>query len=359
MDLFNVKNIYHISSFLKALFISVLFASFYSTMANAIGFTSPNDSFLYPGVVAFNDFFEVMTYVGIIKVWDLPSIYAEKGVNFLPPVCISFYAVCALIIKYLSINKYILFLIAYLLPLAIILKKSPKFANKSKYWFLILFSYPILFVVTRGNVAIFVFLFLVLSILYADKIALSMLFLAMAVSIKVTPVIFIIYFIAYYRNNIKKLFTTLLLFVTFLFLVNYLAIVLLTNTVPATAYNPYNFFNSVKVYESFMLYKFGGLAWGSSFYMPLRFLASRAYDHLHLGFLQFFLDMKPLLFNLIVAIILLLIYLYKYNVKSLFVMLFDKNKMLKIASIVFILFTPIAADYYLTVLFLPLFYTFC
>src|ERR1700709_2314804 len=104
MEILNIKNIFDISSFLKALFISVLFASFISTMANAVGFTSPFDNFLYPGVVAFNDFFEVMTYVRIVKVWEMPSIYAEKGINFLPPVCISFYAACALIIKFLRIN---------------------------------------------------------------------------------------------------------------------------------------------------------------------------------------------------------------------------------------------------------------
>lgn len=356
MDLFNFKNIFDISSFLKALFISVLIASFISTMTNAIGFTRPFDNFLYPGIAAFNDFFEVMHYVRIADTWHLPSIYAEKGINFLPPFCISIYAACALLIKYLHINKYIIFLIVFFVPLGIVLKKSDLFANKSKYWFLILFSYPILFVVTRGNVAIFVFLFLVLSLLYVDKIMLSMLFLAMAVSIKVTPVIFIIYFIAYYKNNIKKLFTGLLLFVAFLFLINYLSVIFITKTVPASAYNPYNFFGSIKVYDSWMLYQFGGLGYCSSFYLPFRFLAYKGYVYWNLGFFQFLLNIKPLLINLIVVLILLLIYLYKYSLKSLFEILLDKNKMLKIASIIFILFTPITNDYYLTVLFFPLFF---
>ncbi len=356
MDLFNVKNIAEISSFLKALFFSVLFASFISTMANAIGFTRPYDNFLYPGIAAFNDFFEVMTYVRIIKVWDLWSIYETKGINFLPPFCISIYAACALIIKYFKISKYIVFLIVFFVPLLIVLKKSDLFANKSRYWFLILFSYPILFVVTRGNFAILVFLFLVLSILYADKSALSMLFLAMAVSIKVTPVIFMIYFVAHYINNGKKLFTSLLLFVVFLFLLNYLSIIFITKTVPANAYNPYNFFKSIAVYDSWMVYKFGGLAYCSSFYLPFRFIVYKAYSYSHISFFEFLLNVKPLIINLIVVIILLLIYLYKYSLKSLFEILRDKNKMLKIASIVFILFTPITADYYLTVLFLPLFF---
>jgi len=356
MNVFNLNNISHISSFLKALFISVLFASFISTMANAIGFTTPYDNFLYPGIAAFNDFFEVMHYVRIADTWNLPSIYEAKGINFLPPLCISIYAACALIIKYLKISKYIIFLIVFFVPLGIVLKKSDLFVNKSKYWFLILFSYPILFVVTRGNLAILVFLFLVLSILYKDKIALSMLFLAMAVSIKITPVIFIIYFAVYYRNNVKKLFTSLLLFVAFLFLLNYLSIIFLNKTVPSTVYNPYNFFKSIEIYDSWMVYKFGGFAYCSSFYLPFRFIAYKAYGYSHLGFLQLILNAKPLLINFIAVIILLLIYLYKHNLKSLFVILFDKNKVLKIASIIFILFTPITNDYYLTVLFLPLFF---
>lgn len=356
MDIFNIKNISDISSFLKALFISVLIASFISTMANAIGFTMPYDNFLYPGKAAFNDFFEVMHYVRIIDTWDLWSIYKTEGINFLPPFCISIYAACALLIKYLKIHKFIIFLIVFFVPLAIVLKKSHLFVNKSKYWFLILFSYPVLFVVTRGNVAILVFLFLVLSILYADKIALSMLFLAIAVSIKITPVIFIIYFVAYYINNIKKLFSCLLLFVACLFLINYLSIIFIAKTVPATAYNPYNFFKSIDVYDSWMVYKFGGLAYCSSFYLPFRFIAYKAYGFSHLSIFQFILNVKPLLINFIVVMILLGIYLYKYSFKSLFEMLFDKNKMLKIASIIFILFTPITNDYYLTVLFLPIFF---
>ncbi len=355
-DLFNIKNISDISSFLKALFIAVLFASFISTMANAIGFTMPYDNFLYPGIAAFNDFFEVMNFVGITHTWDLPSIYAEKGINFLPPFCISIYAACALVIKYLKITKYIIFLIVFFVPLAIVLKKSDLFVNKSKYWFLILFSYPVLFVITRGNIAILVFLFLVLSVLYADKIALSMLFLAMAVSIKVTPIIFIIYFVAHYINNIKKLFASLLLFFAFLFLLNYLSIIFIAKAVPAAAYNPYNFFKSIAIYDSWMLYKFGGFAYCSSFYLPFRFLAYKAYGYLHISLFQFILNVKPLLINLTVVIILLLIYLYKHSLKLLFEMIFDKDKMLKMASIIFILFTPITNDYYLTVLFLPLFF---
>lgn len=356
MNLFNIKNISDISSFLKALFISVLCASFISTMANAIGFTMPYDNFLYPGIAAFNDFFEVMHYVRIADTWSLPSIYAEKGINFLPPFCITIYAVCALIIKYLHISKYIIFLIVFFVPLIIILKKSDLFANKSKYWFLILFSYPILFVVTRGNIAILVFLFLVLSISYADKIALSMLFLALAVSIKVTPVIFIIYFVAYHIKNTKKLFTSLALFAAFLFLVNFLSIVFLTKTLPVTVYNPYKFFESIKIYDSWMLYKFGGFAYCSSFYLPFRFIVYKAYNYSHLSLFKFIQDVPPLLINLMVVIILLLIYLHKHSLKSLFEMIYDKNKMLKTASIIFILFTPITNDYYLTVLFLPLFF---
>ncbi len=356
MNLFNLRYISNISSFLKALFIAVLCASFISTMANAIGFTMPYDNFLYPGIAAFNDFFEVMNYVGITYTWDLPSIYAEKGINFLPPFCISIYAACALIIKYLHINKYIVFLIVFFVPLWIVLKNSNLFVNKSRYWFLILFSYPILFVVTRGNVAILVFLFLVLSMLYADKIALSMLFLAIAVSIKVTPVIFIIYFAARYINNIKKLSASLLVFVAFLFLLNYLSIIFIAKVVPAAAYNPYNFFRSIAIYDSWMLYKFGGLGYCSSFYLPFRFIAYKAYGHTHISLFQLILTAKPLLINLIVVIILLLIYLYRHSFKSLFEIVLDKNKMLKIASIIFILFTPITNDYYLTILFLPLFF---
>src|ERR1044071_2406692 len=100
MDLFYIKSISDISSFLKALLLSVLVASFISTMANAVGFTMPYDNFLYPGRVAFNDFFEVIHYVRIADTWNQPSIYADKGINFLPPFSLSIYAACALIIKY-------------------------------------------------------------------------------------------------------------------------------------------------------------------------------------------------------------------------------------------------------------------
>jgi hypothetical protein len=105
-----------------------------------------------------------------------------------------------------------------------------------------------------------------------------------------------------------------------------------------------------------MLYKFGGFAYCSSFYLPFRFLAYKAYGFSDMSFFQFFLNLKPMLVNLIVVIMLLLIYLYKHSLKSLFDMLHDKYKILKITSIIFILFTPITNDYYLTVLFLPIFF---
>ncbi len=345
-----------ISSFLRTMFFLVLIASFFNTIATSIGIGFPHNTFLFiPGDV-FADYFEVMDALKIVKTWDGINAYREIGINHMPPFAISIYVLMAYCIKFIAFSKATTYLIIFVLPLLILLLQSSFFANKSSYWFLILFSYPVLIVLTRGNVGILVFVSLAFFILRIESILLSMLFLAIATSIKITPVIFIIYFLVYHLNNWKKIVGGLACFVFFMVMINYLSVNLVSATVSPTIYDPYYFFKAIAKYENIYIQQFQGLGYGSSFYMAFRYVVDLFDRHTRIGFFRFLLNIKPLLVNFTVFVVLLGLYLWKFPLEKLKAFILNRDNILKVVSIVFVLFTPVTGDYYLTILILPLFF---
>lgn len=346
----------NISSFLKTILLFVLIACFFNTIATSLGFTFPYNTFLFKPEDIFADFFKVMDALKIADTWSGPNYYDEIGVNFLPPFAVSLYTAVALMIKHFYLNKLTAFVLVFIIPFALLIKNSSVFTNKSKYWFLILFSYPILQILTRGNLAGLVFVFLTFYLLNIKNIYISMLFLAFAVSIKITPVIFITYFVVYHLKDVKKVIAGIVLFLIFLFMVNLLSVVFMNITVPKTVYDSYAFFSSLKVYEKIMVYGFGGLIYGSSFYMAFRLFIHTITKVTHFDLLYIILSVPALIINSLVVLSLLVIYLKKFSIISFKSMLADKYTILKLVCIVYVLFTPVTGDYYLAVLLLPLFF---
>jgi hypothetical protein len=346
----------NISSFLRTMFFLVLIASLFNTIASSLGLGFPYNTFLFLPEDVFADFFKVMDALKIVETWPGINAYQEIGINHMPPLAVSVYVCMAYCIKFLAFTKATTYLLIFVLPLLILLLQSSFFSNKSRYWFLILFSYPILIVLTRGNVAILVFVSLAFFILRIENIIFSMLFLAIATSIKITPVIFIIYFLVYYQNNWKKIVAGLACFVLFIAIINYLSVSLVSAAVSPTVYDPFYFFKAVDKYENVYIEQFQGLRYGSSFYMALRYVINILDKHTGLGFFHFLLNIKPLIVNFTVFLLLLGLYLWRFSFEKLKAFILNRDNILKVVSIVFVLFTPVTADYYLTILILPLFF---
>ena len=351
--MFGVNNI---SSFLRTMFFLVLLACFYNTIATSIGLGFPYNTFLFIPEDVFADFFKVMDALKIVKTWPAINEYQQIGINHMPPFAISIYVWMAYCIKFLSFTRVTTYLLIFVLPLLLLLLKSTRFVNQSRYWFLILFSYPVLVVLTRGNVALLVFVCLAFFILQIDNIIVSMLCLAIATSIKITPVIFIVYFLVCHFDNWKRMLAGVAVFVLFMGIINYLAVILVSATLSPTVYDPFYFLKAIGKYENIYIEQFQGLRYGSSFYMAFRYIINLLEKHTGIGLFKFLLDIKPLLINFTVMLMLVGLYLWKFPLQRFKAFILNRYNILKVVSIVLVLFTPVTADYYLTILILPLFF---
>lgn len=346
----------NISFFLRTIFFFVLIASFFNTIATSVGFTYPYNTFLFTAEDIFADFFKVIDALKISDTWSGENFYDQIGINFLPPFAMSIYTVVALMMKHLYVSKLTAYLLVFIVPLILLIKSSASFTNKSKYWFLILFSYPVLQILSRGNLAGLVFVFLAFFLLNVKNIYASMFFLALAVSIKITPVIFVAYFVVSHITDVKKIIKGAGFFLIFLFVINLLSVMLLNHTVSKTVYNPYAFFSSLAVYEKIMVYGFGGLIYGSSFYMAFRLFIHIVARATHFDLFYIILAVPALVINSLAILLLLIVYLKKFSLDSFKNMLLDRYTILKLVCIVYVLFTPVTGDYYLAVLLLPIFF---
>lgn len=124
---------------------------------------------------------------------------AETVANY-PPFGYLFYE----ILKFLKINKLqnlVLLYIFILLPVFFIFKKKfDSSENLFILFFLIFFNYPYAFSLERGNLEIFVSLFLFISFFLKNNFYKSI-FISLAASLKLTPLIFLLVFLN--KKNFK------------------------------------------------------------------------------------------------------------------------------------------------------------
>jgi hypothetical protein len=296
----------------------------------------------------FGDFLKAADSLHITKLWDGENYYdfllEKKGIHHVvPPFTIFIWAISSYAIKYF-LNKYLFYFIFFVLPLCILfIYKSLKFKN----FYILLFSYPILIAIQRGNVAILVFIFLFSSFYFfkKEKIITSIFFLILATSLKVTPLLFILLLFDY--KNIKKSIKIFLIFILTLLTFNILIIFLNKLLVNRNIYDSMNFFKYLKVYNSYAIEKLGGLRYGSSLYMPI-LTSFKVFSN---NLFRYFTLLNPYLFNLLIFTIFFFI---KNKINSIKYYLNDENIKLELITICFLLFMPVTADYYLILLFLPL-----
>lgn len=343
-----------ISSFFKLICIFFIISQLFHFIGSFVHFSYP--LFYWDSSDNFADWFKVMDALKIAKTWNGDNPYDTIGINHMPPVAIAIYVLMALAIKHLHLTMVGSYILIFIIPLFIILNNKKYFANQSNYLYLFLTAYPILCILKTGNIAVLVLLFLVLFIIHIKNIPLSMLFLAIATSIKITPIIFFIYFIVYYRHHIKSIIKGLFYLCTTLLIINYLSVILISNTIASHIYTIGSFFPGVQNYERLYINEGMGLAGGSSFYMAFQFLLNALNKNHNSNFFNQILSIKPLIINFVVVLFLAILYFLKFSWADFKKTIANKFIVLKLTCIIFILFTPITADYYLCMLLIPLFF---
>ncbi len=275
--------------------------------------------------------------------------------TFVTPLCVTTMQIGALLFNTHFLNKSHVFSILFILPMLFIFIKNKKELINLPIFFL---SYPFIFNMHRANVAFFVFLCLFLFLLYIEKNPfLAILYLGIATSYKITPIIYIIVFWIQYKNNIKNCVQYTLIFICLLFLINFSSLWLNQSYHIHDVYSPKAFKEKLPLYEYLYISLLWGLNGNPSWYMLFfyslkRFLGytpklnhnfismSAGISLSLLAFLYYFLKGK----------------VYKMKFKSFFRDFFerlDTTQAFLMASLAQFIFLPLMQDYYLLLLLIP------
>ena len=274
MNILSRKINFSINSFFITYHLLFYIICFLTIFLNSI--SSINLTILFEKDI-FADLYKVMDALKIIHCWPENNTYDEKtlGINFLPPFTILIYTFFAYIIKILNLNNLIFYLILIsfvFISLYNLLKN--KFSKL--ILFLILSTYPFLFTIQRGNFSLLVFLFLIATFVYRNNRNKSLFFLALAVCIKITPIIFFIPLLV--GNRPKIIIHKILIFLLFMILINILSILIVSIVVTNDIYDFKLFFVSQYNYSKVMISNNQGLNYGNSLYMMIKVILNKYFS---------------------------------------------------------------------------------
>jgi hypothetical protein len=297
----------------------------------------------------FADLLKVADTLKIVDCWYGLNPYDTIGINYLPPFSIFLYSLFTFTFKYLSFNLspnqfYLLLIFIFFFFFAFIFTKI---FNIRKYNLLFLFSYPFLFSLERGNFALIVFLLLLFSIYFKKNNKISIFLLSLAVSIKLTPIIF--FLILIHDNSIHQIVRKLFLLCFYLLVINLISIYSLSFFLDQYSYSVLNFFSEQIIYENLMIRNLGGLSYGNSIYMPIYVITKILKN----PFLDSFFSLSPYFISIILFILFIIFLVIRFK-NNIIILLNNYNFKLELFCLSFILFTPVSADYYLLILFIPI-----
>jgi hypothetical protein len=309
--------------------------------SNGLGY--PFDTFLLNPIIRFSDFFQVVDGFGIVDIWGGPStefIYYDHTL----PVVTTIYLLSAKLIQATGNQYFVLFLL-FAVSFAVVFVVSKRRGNSLLMTLLALCSYPVLMDVDRGNIAILVFAFLLVA-MASERVMVSTLALALAASVKLTPIVFLIPFLLGRPLTFRWVFKVLMLVAGWFVVINALVIAINGTVLSPHEYNPGVLFTrTIEYYNRWHVTTLEGLPYGSSLYMPLVYFS---------GKLEVLTVASPQ--GLVVffgAIVMMYLWLSGTIVDTVERFLIKPN-MIFIACICFILFMPVSADYYLIMLLIPL-----
>ncbi|MEJ0055055.1 MAG: hypothetical protein WDN75_05015 [Bacteroidota bacterium] len=313
--------------------------------SNGLGF--PYDSFLYDPADRFGDFFNVVGSVS--NVITPENVYPEFiYYEHILPFSATYYLAFAVLIKSTASREVIFFCLYLLLLLSAVLI-SRKQGNRTAILFLALCSYPMIFAIDRGNLAIVVFVALLFA-LCSESLIYSTMAVAIAASFKLTPSIFLIPILLAEPLSTQRLRKGVLLFAGWFFALNLTAILINGHFLTPHVYNPAVLLGEITGhYNNRYVDAMAGLGYGSSLYMPTVYIFYQ--QALHAFFVAHF---RPLTLAVIVGAGIAILGLWKRTFMELTHFLMTKQKMTFIICICFVLFMPVTGDYYLLIMLLPL-----
>jgi len=238
-------------------------------------------------------------------------------------------------------NSYILFFVCSMMLFVVLVNflvlKHGTFSKLeiTQYTFILSFmSFPLLFDLDRGNLEAFVFISMVLFMymFYRKHYNMSAIFLAMAIAMKLTPILFAILFIKHkqFKSIILCGISTLILTLFSLLLFK------------ASVLNSINgVFSGISYFYNDYVIGNGGLKYGSSIYGAIKNFIIMENINMPIDWLYSITNMVSML----VMIVILLIILIKKSVLW---------KQVALLSCLTLLCTPVASDYRLIIMFLPL-----
>ncbi|HEY5824302.1 MAG TPA: hypothetical protein VIT44_08055 [Cyclobacteriaceae bacterium] len=327
---------------LSAVFLSV--NAVINVAASLKGQPYPYTSFLLDPNDRFGDFFKVIDALHLIKTWV--GIVGEVNI-YSRPFSSVYYLIFTKLIIYVG-NEYFVYAVLCLTVFTIISLLSRACKNSYLTTILVLLSYPMIFCIDRGNFAFVVFM-LLFATLVTENLILATLFIALASSLKLAPIIFLIPLIFKEEVTLSRITKIVILEAIWLLLINLISILLLRQEFGTRGSDMSQFNTEINYYYDVMIAGLNGLGYGSSMYMPMVWIAHK------LDFKYEFLKyIKPITLPIIVFGLAGLWFLIKGGLKKKIIELMAYDKLIFIASICFILFMPVAADYYLLILFLPL-----
>lgn len=307
------------------------------------GLDYPFNTFLVWPSERFGDLFRGVDGFGIVDVWPGFESNFKYYDHLLPFTATSYYITGKLV--QLFGDKYIVLSLFYLVCILATFFVSIKNSNRPSVVFFAICSYPMIFAMDRGNIAIVVFLFLLIAFT-TRHIALSTLCIALATSIKLTPVVFVLLLLLDQPLSVKWVIKVMGLLLVWLLIINFISIQFNGNYLSPKVFSLSLLFNGpINSYNISHVNTLQGLGFGSSIFMPLVYLC-RKYE-----IPEFFKSYQVAFF--VVAVIGLCL-LIKRELRSTFYWLLEKKNMLFVACLAFVLLMPVTADYYLLILLIPL-----
>jgi len=369
------------------------------------GFGYPYNTFLFIPEDRFADFFKVIDAMNIVETWPGENPYDFYSYyEYLLPFTATFYFVSAKLIQFIG-SKYAVYNSLYLIVVGIIFFISRKSNNKNLWILIAILSYPFIYTYDRGNLAIVVFISLLIA-LSTKKLEISTLGIAIATSIKLTPIIFLLPVLLQRNVSFLRIVKLMGLFLFWFLTINFISVQVNGHFLSPTVYDPVFLVSSLlNSYSNSAVNQMIGLPYNSSFYMLCVYLSYK------LQLLEQFLShAKPIVIPVIIfafiGIMLLLKKQYRpipklilalsylgfelmlvlnastniilvatlslISLTSLYFLIVSETslqintvitlvgnyltfeKMTFLASISFVLFMPVTADYYLIIMLLPL-----
>ncbi|MCK9373410.1 MAG: hypothetical protein M0P91_09440 [Sulfuricurvum sp.] len=287
-----VIKVNRVELFLFAIIFFTLLNGFFNSLAVSYGFNEYSiSSFLFDSRDLHADLIKFslsfIQHENIQNISEWPTLYQEYFYNnpygglesiksgiltnmHLPPLAVNFSIACAKILKYFGPNFLLILFYCFVILSIFLLSRLLENQKKSILFFIIMmFSYPVLFILTRGHIFSFIVsiltIFFFLNIIQRKNILLPILLLAIICNFRPNALILSILFLVYgYKEGSKGLILFFFLSVSIFYLNLILAHQL---------YNDYtfdNFITAVGIYYELYVIGNGGLLFNNSLYGALK-----------------------------------------------------------------------------------------